>query len=106
MAGVLYEVRQSGAHTPIHSSLMEALVDRSILHVYVQEEEWEVVYRMMSLCKESETERVIILRKDPWRSRCAQEFAKQIPTAPTHRQTRSVNFLIEFMIKSASSDCC
>ena len=55
---------------------MEALVDRSILHVYVREEEWEVVCRMISLCKESETERVIILRRDPWRSRCAQEFCE------------------------------
>ena len=31
---------------------MEALVDRSILHVYVEEEEWEVVCRMIALQRE------------------------------------------------------
>ena len=44
---------------------------RSILHVCVEEEEWEVVSRGAIDGKESETERVIILRGHPWSSRCA-----------------------------------
>ena len=40
-----------------------------------------------------------ILQENPWRSRCAKKCAICIPTAPTHR--RSCN--IEFVIKSAKT---
>ena len=65
----------------------------STLHVYVKEEKWEVVYRIVIDVKKSETACGHFARTFPWRSRCGKECAKRIPTAPTHRQICGVNFL-------------
>ena len=57
------------------------------LHVYVQEEEWEVVYRVVNNGKESETECAIILRG----LSLEFEVCERNVTAPTHREIRGVN---------------
>ena len=53
--------------------------------VCVKKEEWEVVYRRDLDGKENENYARSFCLNFLWRSKCAKECAKRIPTVPTHR---------------------
>ena len=79
VASFLNEARQPGTRADFSVLGCDESLKGNFCHFHVKEEEWEVIYRLVHVGKESKTHLRSLCTDIPWRSNCARRICEADP---------------------------